>query len=236
MSSISRRSFMGGAAAGFAALATPAIAASQTPLLFKEGDWKMASFQHLLTQSYEAKQLFDTTNVDGGGVFDHMVNSLNGLQFGFGIPAEKIKIVGAFRAQASVLNFNDSLWEKYRIGELVKIKDHNTGKWATRNIFVTSPAGNPPKYVSNDPENENSSFGDSSIQALQARGVQLLACHIALYYVANRMSKRLKLKQSAEEIREDISANLLPGVIIVPSMVSAIVMLQSKGHFTYLRM
>ncbi|MFP5276732.1 MAG: hypothetical protein ACLGPM_06435 [Acidobacteriota bacterium] len=235
MKPLSRRSFVGHAAAGVAALAAPALAAGEGSLLFKPGDWHMASFQHLLHQDYEAKQIFDATAIDGGNALGHMVNALNGLQFGFGIPASSIKLVGAFRGQASMLNFDDYLWEKYRIGERAKVNDPKTGKPATRNLYAASDAGNPPKYASSDPENEASAFHDSSMQTLRARGVQFLACHIAMYYIAKDTVKKQKLQQSPEEVLQEFTAHLLPGVLIVPSMVSAIPMLQSKGNFTYLR-
>lgn len=226
---------MGHAAAGVAAFAAPALSATETDLLYKPGDWQMASFQQLLHQPYEVKQLFDATAIEDGNALGHMVNALNGLQFGFGIPAAQIKLVGAFRGQATMLNFNDAMWEKYRIGERLKINDPKTGKPATRNIYATSDAGDPPKYASSDPNQNGSAFQDWSIQALRARGVQFLACHIALFRNAGQIVRELKLQQSPEEVLQDVTAHLLPGVLVVPSMVSAITLLQSKGQFTYLR-
>jgi intracellular sulfur oxidation DsrE/DsrF family protein len=232
--SISRRSFVGCAAAGFAALAAPGISA-EAKLLFKSSDWQMASFQLLMKQKFEVKQLYDISAIDDGSAFEHMVNSLNGLQFGFDLPAAQIRLVGAFRGFGTMLTLNDYAWEKYRIGELYKVDDPKTGKPATRNLYYPSPAGNPPKYASDDPDNEASAFQDASIQALQARGVQLLACHLALEGHAGRIVRKLKLQQTQQEVAQDLAAHLLPGVLIVPSMVAAIAMLQSKGQFSYLR-
>lgn len=226
---------MGHAAAGLSALAAPALSANAADLLYKPGDWQMTSFQQLLRQRFEVKQLFDATAIEDGNALSHMVNALNGLQFGFGIPAAQIKLVGAFRGQATVLNYGDAIWEKYRIGERLKINDPKTGKPATRNIYATSDAGDPPKYASSDPSQSGSAFQDSSIQALRARGVQFLACHIAMFRGAGQMVRDLKLKQTPEEVLQDVTAHLLPGVLVVPSMVSAIPLLQSRGHFTYLR-
>ncbi len=233
--SMSRRLFVGQAAAGFAALATPGISA-EAELLYRTSDWQMGLFQQLLKQKFEVKQLYDVTEIDDGNAFEHMVNSLNGLRFGFGIPAEKVKIVGAFRAKATMLNYSDALWEKYRLGELARIDDPRTGKPAKRNIYYASAAGNPPKYASQDPNDSGSAFQDASIQALQARGVQLLACHIAIYAHSGSLVEKLKLKQTQQEVAQDLSSHLIPGVHIVPSMVSAIAMLQSKGQFSYIRM
>ena len=235
MSELSRRKFVGRAAAGMAALAAPA-AAMKGERVYGTADWKMASFQQMLKEPFEVKQMYDVTEIDGGGAFDHMVNSLNGLQFGFGIPGEKIKIVGALRAMATVMNFNDGMWEKYRIGELVKVNDPKSEKPATRNIFYASAAGSPPKYASTDRSDDRSMYQDSSIQALQARGVQLLACHLAMEAYAGRLMEKWKLKQTREEVVQELQENLLPGVMVMPSMVAAIDVMQSRGKFTYLRM
>jgi hypothetical protein len=235
MKQLSRRSFVSHAAAGVALMAAPAapVAAER---VYHTSDWKMAAFQQLLDQPAQAKQLFDMPSIEEGSGFDHMVNSLEGLQFGFGIPVDQIKIVAAIRAKATVLNFNDFLWEKYKIGETAKVDDPKTGKPAIRNIFYPSEAGNPPHYTSQDPNDEGSPFRDSSIQGLQAHGVQLLACHMAINSLAGGMMKKSKSDQSREETVKEIQEHLLPGVIVVPSMVSAIAMLQTRGRFSYLRM
>ena len=233
MKSITRRSFVGNAAAGIAVLASPTVTA-EAELLYKPSNWQTGTFDELLKQRFEAKQIYDVTTVDEGNSLVHMVNSLNGLHFGFGIPTDKIKIVAAFRAQATAFNFSNYLWEKYPVGELMKINDPKTGKPTTKNIYYASASGNPPKYTSQDPNNSASADQDSSIQALQARGVQLLACHMAIQYHSGYIAKKLDLKQ--EDVVQDVQSHLLPGVLIVPSMVSAIVVLENKGHFGYIRM
>lgn len=235
MNELSRRKFVGRAAAGMAVWAAPA-AAMKGERVYGTADWKMASFQQMLKEPFEVKQMYDVTAIDDGGAFDHMVNSLNGLQFGFGVPAASIKLVGAVRSMATVMNFDDAMWEKYRIGEMVKVNDPKTGKPATRNIFYASAAGNPAKYSSEDPNNEASMYQDTSIQALQARGMQLLACHMAVEAMAGRLIKKLSLKVAKEDMVQELQSHLLPGVMVMPSMVAAIDVLQSRGKFTYLRM
>jgi len=39
-----------------------------------------------------------------------MKTSLNGLQFGFGLPKEQIKAVGGLRGPAHMLNYDDHIW------------------------------------------------------------------------------------------------------------------------------
>lgn len=234
MQGISRRSFVSVAAAGLASLAT--MEEAQGARIYHTTDWQMSAFDDLLKSKYEIKQMWDITAIDDGSAFDHMGNALNGLHFGFGIPNEQIKIAAAIRGKATVMNFNDAMWEKYKIGELAKVDDPKTKKPALRNVFFASDAGNPPKYKSMDPNNDDSFEEDSSIEALQRRGMQLLACHMAVEAMAMMTIGKLKLTTSKDAMIDEFQKNLLPGVIVVPSMVSAIPMLQTKGHFSYIRM
>ena len=239
MRGMSRRTFVGrGAVAGLAVMAVPAatVVTAGAERVYTSSEWRRSTFEALLKQKAEAKQVFDITAIDEGNAFEHMVNSLDGLEFGFGIPAGEIKLVGALRSMATVLNFDDFIWEKYKIGERVKVNDPKTSKPALRNIYYASSAGSPAVYASKDPNDEKSLYADSSIQALQTRGVQLLACHMAMVAYAGSMVTSLKLQQKPAEVVEELQGHLLPGVLIVPSMVSAIAMLQNKGHFSYLRM
>src|SRR5882762_1502235 len=80
---------------------------------------------------------------------------------------------------ANALNFNDYVWQKYHIGEWLKVQDPKTGQPAVRNPFFVSNAAPEMHYATQDPNDENSLFQDTSIQALQLRGVQFLCCHTA---------------------------------------------------------
>ncbi len=165
---------------------------------------------------------------------NNIKNSLNGLHFGFDIPTEQIKIIGALHGPANMLNFDDYVWQKYRVGEFVKVDDPKSGQPATRNPFFPSKAAPEMKYSSQDPNDENSPFQDTSIQGLQARGVQFLCCHTATEEQARLLIKQFELTQKPEEIVTDMMAHTLPGVLVVASMVAAIALLQSEGHYSYI--
>ena len=79
-----------------------------------------------------------------------------------------------------------------------------------------------------------SSYHDTSIQALQRRGVRFLSCHTATEAQARALIAHNKLTQKPEEVVQDLQRHTLPGVLIVPSMVAAIALLQSEGHFSYI--
>ena len=90
------------------------------------------------------------------------------------------------------------------------------------------------RYASQDPNDDNSQFQDNSMQALQARGVQFLCCHTATEEQARILIKQFSLAQKPEEIVTDMLAHTVPGVLVVASMVAAIALLQSEGHYTYI--
>jgi intracellular sulfur oxidation DsrE/DsrF family protein len=233
MDSINRRRFFGQAAAGLAALSTLDMAAS-AELVYKPSDWKLAEFQKLLAHPAHVKQVYDVANIENGNFLIHICNSLNGLHFGFGIAEASIQIVSATHGPSNLVNYDDSIWEKYQIGEWLKINDPKTGKPATRNIYYASNAGDPPVYASQDPNDMTSRYHDTSIQALQRRGVRFLSCHTATEAQASELIAHNHLTQKREEVVQDLQSHTVPGVLIVPSMVAAIALLQSQGRFTYI--
>lgn len=94
MNPMSRRSFVGQASFGLAAL-TALDATADAQLVYTRSDWKISEFDELLKISVRVKQAYDVVSIGGGKFLNNIKNSLNGLHFGFGIPAEQIKIVGA---------------------------------------------------------------------------------------------------------------------------------------------
>ena len=231
MRKISRRSFVGQAVVGAAALGASATLAD-AQLVYKSSDWKFADFKSLLKDASRVKQVFDEIQIGDGRFLNNMKNSLNGLRFGFDVPADQIKIIGALHGPANLLNFDDYVWQKYRIGEWLKINDPKTGQPAVRNMFYPSKTAQV-RSSSEDPNDENSSYQDASIQTLQSRGVQFLCCHTATEEQSRVLIKQYGLTQQPEEIVKDLLSHIYPGVLVVPAMVSAIALLQSEGRCTY---
>jgi hypothetical protein len=227
---MSRRSFVGSMGAGVAALGSLGASAARTDaqMVYMPNDWHMAEFDKLLKSKARVKQLFDVEKLDNGDFMNPIKNSFNGLKFGFNIPDDQIKIVGALRGQANLLNFDDSMWEKYQLGEYAKVDDPKTSKPAVRNPFYPKKEGG-----STDVQDRNSIYQDYTAQALMARGMVLLSCHNATNNAARGIIKKLGLKVETDEVAHDLQSHMLPGVISVPAMVAAIAMLQVEGHFAY---
>jgi len=232
MTKFTRRSLVGHAALGLAALGAM-NAPAEAQLVYKPTDWNLADFDRLLKKRARVKQVFDETQIGGGRFLNNIKNSFNGLQFSFNIPADQILIASAMHGPANMLNFDDYVWKKYRIGEWLKVDDPLTGQPAVRNIYLVKKAGSDAQSASQDPSDESSSFQDASIQALQARGVQFLCCHTATEEQARALVKQYGLAQQPEEIVKDLLAHTVPGVLVVAAMVSAIALMQSEGRFSY---
>jgi hypothetical protein len=227
---MSRRSFVSSVGAGVAALGSLGASASnaEAQLVYMPNDWHMAEFDKLLKSKARVKQVFDCEKLDNGDFLSPIKNSINGLQFGFNIPADQIKVVGALRGSANLINFDDSMWEKYQLGEYTKTDDPKTSKPAVRNPFFTKKDGLP-----KDPQDPKSMYQDYSAQAMMDRGMTFLSCHNATTHQAMGIIKKFGLKAEVEEVVHDMQAHMLTGVISVPAMVSAIAMLQVDGKFAY---
>jgi hypothetical protein len=230
-----RRSFVSGATSGIAALGLfGGPRAAEAQLVWKTSEWKLAEFQKLVNEPARIKQLYDVVQIGDGKFLNNVKNSLNGLRFGFGIPEHQIRIVAGLHGAANLLNYDDYVWDKYQIGESLNVTDPATGKPAVKNLFYNSKGGAKKEAAFKDPDDRDSIYQDTSMQALHARGVQFLSCHTALEEQVRVLIRRNKLPQSPEHIVREMLAHTVPGVLVVASMVAAIALLQADGHYTYI--
>lgn len=236
MESITRRSFVTTAAVGMATLGAIGSVTSpaQAQLVELASDWKLSEFNKLAHHRARVKQLYDVVSPKFE-VLTHIRNSLNSLHYGFGIPQDQIQIVSVSRGPAILMNFDDYVWKTYNFGKIFKIDDAKTGKPAERNVFYTSSkVGANFKYSSNDVGNPDSIYNDTSIYALQQRGVRFLCCHNTTESSADYLAEENHMQKSGRQVYQDLVAHTLPNVLIVPSGVGAIGLLQSEGHFSYI--
>jgi hypothetical protein len=233
MSEFSRRSLLGGAMVA-AAASTMWTEPVHAQYVWQKSDWHAAEFDALTHTARRVKLVVHGFAINDSRFLKNAKNSLTGLQFGSGVAADQIQVVCALNGPANMTNYSDYIWQKYRIGEWIKVDDPKTGQPAVRNIFYPSKAGTPLHYTSEDPSNEDSAFQDFSIQGLQARGVRFLSCHSSTEETARSLIKQNSLTTPPEEIVKDIHAHALPGVIIVPALSAALALLQCEGHYGYM--
>ena len=113
------------------------------------------------------------------------------------------------------VNASDALWEKFKLGEVWKINDPETGKPAVRNIYQ-------------DPKKQ--SGADSAFAGRARRGV------LAVQHRARRHRESISKEErcAAREDRAELVAGLNPGVHVVPAHSMATGLAQERG-FTYMK-
>lgn len=107
---------------------------------------------------------------------------------------------------------NDALWTKYAfLGKSTKLKDPATGRRAARNPFLNANVAKDDKY--------GLIWPDGGLDTLMQRGVIVLGCGMALRRMAGELAK--DTKQDAKAVHQEVLANLVPGVYVMPSGVFA---------------
>ncbi|MEP7116174.1 MAG: hypothetical protein ABI880_01225 [Acidobacteriota bacterium] len=172
-------------------------------------------------------------HVNGVGLL-HILNYLGAYPPGTAGVASSFYGVGP--ASSIALGFNDAMWAKYGLGDVLGLKDAS-GKPYTRNLFAGLTKGEVhliagrmgiPSSIAMLSE----AAPALSIPNLQKMGAKFLVCDNALGLWTLELEARGKGTASA--IGTDLRANLLPGVTIVPAMVQAIEQAQAAG-FAYNR-
>ncbi len=208
--------------------------AAEGQLVWKTADWKVENFHTLVHHPARVKQVYDVVHINQGKFLNNVKNSLNGLEFGFGVPREQIKIAVAMHGPANMMNYDDFIWNKYQIGEWLKVTDPETGKPAVRNIFVNSTKAAGKDFHASDPSIEGSMYQDTSMETLRRRDVQFMSCHTATEEQVRALIRARGLTQPPEEITREMQAHTIEGTLVVAAMVAAIALLQTEGHYTYI--
>jgi hypothetical protein len=165
------------------------------------------------------KQLFDygDANISEDSHLRVVRNYLNAHKEVFGLDHPDVNTIVGIAGDAYPLNASDSLWEKYPIGELWKIKDPHTGTWSKRNIY-------------NDPDQTSPAKGPYSISALVARGTVFWQCNNAFGGVVTQLATAIG--KPADVVRAELLAGMMPGVHLVPAHTMLVGLAQEHG-FTY---
>ena len=197
----------------------------------RRGDFDERQFAGIVGRPAAIRQLYEAVAF-APAVLGSIKNSFNGLQFGFGYAPDAIAIVLAGHGPSSAYAYDDGLWATYRIGEFLKIDDAQ-GRPMTANTFVTPHA---PFDVRANPDDDAGMYQDASIGTLQRRGLIVLTCHTAVEEQARSIVAKgfAPAGLSASDVAGDILTHLIPGALVVPSMVATIAVLQSRYHYTYL--
>ena len=202
-----REAFLAGAA--LVAAAAPAMA---------QGVSKMPAIESVLHKPARHKQVIAAVKLDHGAPLRHAMNGLNAFEYAYGQGAGALHVAVVFYGSSLLIATNDAMWGKYHLFDILDASSDGLPD------MLHTPQ-NP--FLHRMPHAED----DFSIETLSRRGVTWLVCNNALH----AMSRFIAAKQSVsdQQVYADLSRNLVPGALIVPAGVAAIVLAQEAG-FTFL--
>ena len=215
-----RRQFLAQVATAAVAVAGTACAAPLAAASLSGTRSRAMPFDDTWTRRVSAakhRAVFDSPNVEEGLALSHATFFMQGYKEQFGLGDADVVPVVIMRHKGTIMAFNDSLWEKYALGERYQVKDPATGKDALRNPFIHVDKDDKTALVS--PE--------ASLEGLRASGAVLLACNKAAMRLAGQMAT--KFNRDAEEVRAEVRANVVPGVMLQPSGIYAVLRAQDAG-------
>jgi hypothetical protein len=195
------------------------------PMILNDPDqWDHAALSEVIGYRGAPKQVWDNTAIAGPWL-NAMRNSLNTQVWSFRHP--DFLVLSATHGTAHLALFGPAIWEKYQLAKL-------TGGEFQSNTLIAEQGG-----AATDPkdyENPEGAFSphDKSIPVLQRRGVVFLACHNAIWELAEKLIATgvNPDKLSHDALAAELTNSLTAGVVLTPGMVGTVPELQRAG-FNY---
>ncbi len=206
-----RRRFLGGVAATAVALVAgrwSSAAAEVAPF----GALPVAGDEWVSRIKGKHKQVFDCTSANGGFGATFGLTFLDTVEESQKLTDRDVTAVVSLRHLAMPLALDDAMWSKYKIGEVIDVKDPKTGAPATRNVFRDGIPAHP---------------GLTYEQIMTTRGVIITACGKALGAISGMAAPKAGV--SADQAKKDWTAHLIPGVYLAPSGVYVVNRAQEAG-------
>lgn len=195
------------------------------PMILNDPDqWDHAALSEVIAYRGAPKQVWDNTDIAGPWL-NLMRNSLNAQIWGFRNP--DFLVVSGTHSTAHLALFDPATWQKYQLGKL-------TGGKFQSNTFIEAQKG--ASADAQDYENPQGAFSphDNSIPVLQRRGVVFLACHNAIWEIADKLiaAEVNPDKLSHEALAAELTNHLIAGAVLTPGVVGTLPELQRAG-FNY---
>jgi hypothetical protein len=195
------------------------------PMILNDPDqWDDAALSAVIAYRGAPRQVWDNTGIASPWL-NVMRNALNAQVWSFGHP--DFLVASATHGTAHLALFEPAIWEKYQLATLTG------GKFQSNTLIEEQKgaAADPKDY-----ENPEGAFSphDNSILALQRRGVVFLACHNAIWELADKLitANANPDRLSHGALAAELTNHLIAGVVLTPGMVGTIPELQ-RGGFNY---
>ncbi len=205
-----RRNFLRTVAAGAAVVGIPWTAAERAFAAEPDESADPISDAWLDRIKGKHRQVFDAVSANDGwaAVFaTTLMDSYNWQN----VKDSAVTPVVVFRHMGMPLALRDEIWEKYKIGEFLKINDPKTNAPATRNVFHENIAMHP----------------GFTYEKLIERGAVIVACNVALTVFSGMTAQQAGVP--ADQAKKEWTAGLLKGVSLAASGVYAVNRSQERG-------
>lgn len=217
-----RREFLGKLAAGAVALGLTGTVPTAFAAARRTRSDVTPSDKWLTAVTGKHRQFFDMPSHGNGVGLIHVRNYLNTLRDTYKVMHPDATAVVGLYGGTTLLGFNDDMWKKYGLGNVLKVMDGSNAP-ATANVFNSAPAGAAALSLTGAPMPIPA---DSSISALQQRGAVFILCNTAFGLWMQLLGGG---GAKSADLRKEFEANMLPGVYLVPAMVVAINQAQTHG-------
>lgn len=187
--------------------------------------WDAVALDALMAYNGGPKHVWDHTDLAGSWL-NGMRNTLNAQVYSFNEP--NFLCVSGTHGLAHLALYDQAAWDKYGLAKIA-------GGNISSNTFIVMPEGLHESADLQSPEGVFSPKGNN-VAVLQRRGVVFLACHNAIWELANRL---IKAGQNPDNLTLDaltaeLTNHLIPDVVLTPGMVPTMVNLARAG-FVYTR-
>lgn len=183
--------------------------------------WDRDAAAEVLSYRYRSRQVWENTDINGAWP-NLMREAMNGQVFSYGFT--DFLMVSATHGNAHLALFSQAMWDRYDLAVLAG------PKFAKNALIVEKPGVSPADKL----EDTAGFYGpaNNNVTSLQRRGAVFIGCHDSIHAIARELHANSSDKGSADRIAADLTNNMIPDVVLVPSVVAFLVELQRVG-FTY---
>jgi intracellular sulfur oxidation DsrE/DsrF family protein len=206
-----RAAFLAAGAGG--ALLAASATASAAPIV------TLPELEGVLRKSARHKTLVAATKLERGAFLHHATNVLNAFEDTYREGPGAIRVACVLYGPSLVVALNDAMWGKYRLFDVLdQAEDGLPAMLHTpQNPFLRP--------------NPADGAQDAAVETLLRRGVSIAVCNNALTSLAKIIAQNQHT--DAAHTHDELARNLVPGAMLVPAGVAAIVLAQEAGY-TYL--
>ena len=161
------------------------------------------------------RAVFDSPGISEGAALFRAMIWCDEYKSVYGTARAAMSPVLVVRHEAIHLAMNDEYWKRFKIGKEVKLKTPEGKKWAEANPIRATPPGTP------EP------FARYNLETFMRESGIVLACGLAFSDVVGKFKEEDKLDDAAA--RQRAIEHIIPGVILQPSGIFAVLRAQEAG-------